>query len=95
MTTHVAPDSSVPTCAVMAVPAAAQHVVVCRSYEGRVVAKLPFEPFSLLAKITRRGIEKTDDLTFCAWVRRSNQHNGCGHGFANESRSCSEGFESC
>ena len=34
-----------------------------------MVAKLPFEPFSLLAKITRRGIEDTKDLTSCAWVR--------------------------
>jgi len=48
------------------------HVPVRCSYEGRVVAKLPFEPFSLLTKITRRGIEDTKDLTSCAWVRTSN-----------------------
>ena len=45
------------------------HVDVHHSYNGKVVAKLPFQPFSYLAKVTRRGIEDTEDISLCAWVR--------------------------
>eukprot|EP01041_Mallomonas_annulata_P005074 gene5074-10153_t len=33
-------------------------------YDGAVVAKLPFEPFPLLARITHAGL-KTEDMTDC------------------------------
>jgi hypothetical protein len=44
------------------------HVAASCSYNGKVVAKLPFQPFSFLAKVTRRGIEDTEDISLCAWV---------------------------
>lgn len=36
-------------------------------YSGVVVAKLPFEPFSLLQNITHRGIND-DDYTNCSYI---------------------------
>ncbi len=41
--------------------------VPCR-YGGHVVAKLPFEPFSLLAKLAHRGIT-TPSANDCSVVR--------------------------
>lgn len=39
-----------------------------KSFEGKVVARLPFEPFSLLAKLTNRGLAELNDSTACAWT---------------------------
>lgn len=36
-----------------------------------MVAKLPFEPFSLLSKLTNRGLAELNDSRACAWVRSS------------------------
>ena len=43
---------------------------VLRRYGGHVVAKLPFEPFSLLAKLAHRGIT-TPSANDCSVVRTS------------------------